>query len=94
MFSSDIKKNTTCTISNEGKTIVFEDNTKYEYKDNEKAIYRNNEKIASHIIAFNMQNETFTSGGINKTKIKTKIYIGTSKNISYKTDIDYILKYW
>ena len=93
-FTGDVKTNSTATISNEGKKIVFGDGTTYEYNSDEGRIYRNNERIASNVIAFNLSMETFSSGGINKNKINTKIYIGTETSISFKTSIGYILKYW
>lgn len=93
-FSNDVKKNKSCYISDNGKKIIFDDGNTYEYNIEEYAVYRNNVKIASNVIAFNVVKENISSGGINKEKLNTQIYIGSDSAISFKINIGYILKYW
>lgn len=90
----DAKENTSVSVDESTKNIVFEDGTTYTYNEEEETIYRGEFKVASNVKYFNATSTTKTVDNVEKEILTIKIIIGDSTRNLINQTIDYTLKYW
>lgn len=90
----DAKENTSVSVDESTKNIVFEDGTTYTYNEEEETIYRGEFKVASNVKYFNVTSTTKTVDNVEKEILTIKIIIGDSTRNLINQTIDYTLKYW
>lgn len=87
-FIEDVKNNRNAQVSQ--SEIIFDDGTKYTYSSSDNGIYRNKVKICNSIQQCSfLLNE---DDDIGKKIIKVNIEIKSSNQ--FKTENDYVLRYW